>query len=498
MKRILQFLFMLTMCLSAYSQALTFSDLKFSKYQFSDAQWDVGACMYSNTCNIYGLSGIGTTWNTGSPVPISTTQYIKFVASGDPNNPWHMYLYNSNGSVAQDLGLGRLAIQGDDTAGHHFFFFTNDQWNGTVFSLSYGFSNSNGFSFTGTGSPTVPQTNTFAAGGSSAPLASGQSVQPAQPAAPTAVSSSTTVTGSSSANTQSGIVTTTTTRTDTLMSDGSHVITTNTSSSTTPWPWYMTIGGGSVSNNIVVNTTSNITVPQQTKVDAWTNKTVTDGNKIYIDQVYGDGNTFTMLQEGSKNLINTTMHGSNNNVTARQGVQGVGQNEMKLSFEGNNNVVNLNQSRDTQGNVVGGNGHYLAVELGGWGTNLTVQQTNAGGVGGHYNETTIYGNGNSVIEKQTDNGNKIMFVKVDGALNTVDATQKGTGQHRLDVSLTGDRNNVSALQEGSTANNATLSLTNAGGPASVILQQNGGQNVSVSTSCATAGGCAPITIRQGY
>jgi hypothetical protein len=282
------------------------------------------------------------------------------------------------------------------------------------------------------------------------------------------------------------------------MSDGSHVITTNTSSSTTPWPSYVTIGGGSVSNDIVVNTTSNITPLNQSKVDVWTSKNIQGGNAIYIQQIGGGNNTVTMDQDGNKNLIRSVINGTNNNITARQGVMGVGQNEMKINFEGNNNVVNVNQARDTLGNPLGVNGHYLAVDITGWGTNLTVQQTNNGGVGGHYNETTINGNGNSVLARQTDNGNKIMFVKVDGALNTVEAIQKGTGQHKLDVTLTGDRNNVQAVQEGTTANNATLNLTNLGGPASVILQQNGGQSVSVTTSCATASGCAPITVRQGY
>jgi hypothetical protein len=307
-----------------------------------------------------------------------------------------------------------------------------------------------------------------------------------------------TVTEVSSSNTQAGVVTTTTTRTDTEYANGSQSSSYSSFSVTTPWPGYVTIGSGNVSQNIIINTTSNITTPQQNKVDAWTNKTIQDGNKIYIDQLGAGTNTYTIDQDGNKNLINLTNQGTNNNITARQGVQGIGQNEMKLNFEGNNNVIKLNQSRDTQGNPVGGNGHYLDATIAGWGVNLTVQQTNNGGVGGHYNETTIYGNGNNVTAKQTDNGNKIMFLKVDGELNTVEALQKGTGQHRLDATLTGNSNNASIVQEGSVANNATLNLTNAGGPATVNVQQNGGQSVGVTTTCSTAGGCAPIQVRQGY
>lgn len=307
-----------------------------------------------------------------------------------------------------------------------------------------------------------------------------------------------TVTDVGSVNTQAGIVTTTTTRIDTVYADGTTTTTYTSSSVTTPWPSYVTIGGGTVSQDINIGTATSITPTQQSKLDTWTNKTIEDGNKIYIQQISGDNNTVTMNQDGNKNLIRLQLNGTNNNVTARQGVPGIGQNEMKTTVDGNNNIVNLNQARDLNGNPIGGNGHYLSLDIAGWGTYLNVQQTNNGGVGGHYNETTITGNGNSVLAKQTDNGNKIMFIKVDGAINTVDAQQKGTGQHRLDVTLTGDRNNASILQEGSIANNATLNLTNAGGPATVNVQQTGGQSVGVTTSCSNASGCAAIQVRQGY
>ena len=178
---------------STMACATTFSDLKFGKAQLSDTQWNVSACMYTSTCQIYSLSGIGTSWNTGSPYTLSTTQYIQFSPSNDPNNPWTMKVYNSNGTVAASLGNGRLAVQGVDSVGHHFFFFTNPGWNGTVFSTDYGFPNSNGFSFTGTGSPTVPQTNTFAGSGSTSVLAPGQTytATPAEPTYPVATISST-------------------------------------------------------------------------------------------------------------------------------------------------------------------------------------------------------------------------------------------------------------------------------------------------------------------
>ena len=307
-----------------------------------------------------------------------------------------------------------------------------------------------------------------------------------------------TVTEVSSSNTQQGVVTTTTTRVDTVMSDGSQTTSYSTSSTTTPWPSYVTIGSGNVSQDITFGNSAMPTLPQQTKIDVWTNKTITDGNKIYIDQVSGSNNTVTMDQDGNKNLINATISGNTNSVTAKQGVPGVGQNELKLNLNGDGNTLNINQARTTLGSPLGTNGHYQSVEVTGYQNTVTTQQTNTGGVGGQYMETTVNGNQNSVVARQTDNGNKIMFNSITGNNNTVDAVQKGTGQHYLENKLTGNGNSISALQEGSIANRATIDLTNNGGPASVILQQTGGQNVSVTTGCATAGGCAPVTVRQGY
>lgn len=263
------------------------------------------------------------------------------------------------------------------------------------------------------------------------------------------------------------------------------------------YPTYVTIGSGTA-GTMTFTETSTISTTQQNKVNVWTNKTVTDGNKIYIDQVGGSGNTVTMEQDGNKNLINTTIDGSTNAITIKQGTQGIGQNEIKLGVIGGDNTVNISQARNNQGAVVGTNGHYHDATVNGSNNTLTTQQSNAGGVGGHYMETTINGNQNSVIKRQTDNANKIMFTSITGNNNTVEAVQKDAGQHSLDTKISGNDNSVSALQEGTIANKATVDITNSGGPASVILQQTGGQNVTVTTTCATSGGCAPITVRQGY
>jgi len=751
-KRLLQFLMLVSVCISAHGQAAGLADLKFGSAQIADSQWNVYACTQTATCQIYSKNP-GTAykipWYNGQ-LSWAAGDYVAFVPTGDATNPWNAIQYTANGIQKAVMGTGHIINMGTD----YFFFVGNDNDTGQLFSMTQGFANTSGVTWTGTLNPTVTQVNTYAQGGSTTVLGAGQTVTPSAPVRTvtgTAVTyttrnvvsgNTTTVyrtpvttttysdnTTSSSNGTETvyqtrvasnvvtnkivnGVLTVTTTPiakvttggVTTVESNGNvysttqnvlqglnaqvfrydpknyncflgicswnftyHTPSTDRSSYGNPvnsyrttngmffstnsnlpnndtsllgrndgtvirftgtitpptttanpagtiyrlyfynnsddgfkmtingvtiinqnttvqlqsvfgttgngymdvvagqsynieaWYWntygglghtlywdygngrtvipnsafstgwitetntidttgvsysngsvvdmtgtsvsmypdYVTIGAGTP-GEMTFGTSSDITASQQTKIDVWTNKTITDGNKIYIEQIGGSGNTITMDQDGNKNLINATISGNSNAITANQGTQGIGQNEIKINLVGDSNTLNINQARTTQGTAIGGNGHYQAVDIGGSNNTLITQQSNTGGVGGHYMETTINGNQNSVTSRQTDNGNKIMFTSVTGNNNTVEAVQKGTGQHYLENKLTGNNNSVSALQEGSTANRATLDLTNNGGPAGVILQQNGGQSVTVITSCATAGGCAPITVRQGY
>jgi hypothetical protein len=432
------------------AQAAGLVDLKFGQYQIADSQWNVQACTQTTTCQIYSKNP-GTAykipWWSGQ-IQWAPGDYIAFIDNSqkDASNPWLAVHYRSNGTAIDNMGTGHIINMGND----YFFFVGNDNDTGQLFSMTQGFSNTNGVTWTGTLNPTTPQVNSYAAGGSTTPLAAGETA-----------------------------------------SSGPAV-------STGPaYPSYVTMGSGTPPN-VTFGTNSNITNQQQTNTDAWTNRTITDGNQIYIQQIGGNNNTVTMNQDGNKNLIRARIDGSGNSVMVNQGTPGISQNEIKINTVGDSNSLNINQARTTQGTAIGGNGHYQTADINGSNNTLTTQQSNTGGVGGQYMETTINGNQNSVTARQTDNGNKIMFNTITGNNNTIDAVQKGTGQHYLENKLTGNGNSVSAVQEGNTANRATLDLTNAGGPASVILQQNGGQNVTVITTCATAGGCAPITVRQGY
>jgi len=92
MKRfLLIFSFLITFCLSAHSQATGLVDLKFGQYQIADSQWNVSACMYTATCEIYSKNP-GTAykipWYNGQ-LSWAAGDYVAFVPTGDATNPWN-------------------------------------------------------------------------------------------------------------------------------------------------------------------------------------------------------------------------------------------------------------------------------------------------------------------------------------------------------------------------------------------------------------------------
>ena len=254
---------------------------------------------------------------------------------------------------------------------------------------------------------------------------------------------------------------------------------------------------------------SSITAEQQNRINsAATRLAGIVRNGIYIDQV-GNNNQITVSQEGGYNQVSgagatyAPVQGDLNTITIRQGdpANPVGKNLIEMSVQGTgSNTLNLNQGRDSNGNYTGTDvgGHYQLVTVSGYSNQVTTSQQNAGGVKGNYLETNVVGNYNTVGLVQADGTTqKQTFASVNGNNNALSASQTGLGNHYLDVSLTGNGNSATVNQYGNTANAATISLTNAGGPASVNLTQTGGQIYSISTVCVTAGGCAPITVKQG-
>jgi hypothetical protein len=185
MKRfLLIFSFLITFCLAAHSQATGLADLKFGRYQIADSQWNVSACMYTTTCQIYSKNP-GTAykipWWSGQ-IQWATGDYIAFVnnANNDASNPWLAVQYGSNGVAKTNMGTGHIINMGTD----FFFFVGNDNDTGQLFSMTSGFANTSGVTWTGTRNPTVAQVDAYATNGSTTPLAAGQTATPAGPPPP--------------------------------------------------------------------------------------------------------------------------------------------------------------------------------------------------------------------------------------------------------------------------------------------------------------------------
>ena len=149
------------------------TDIKFGQYQIADSQWNVSACLYTDTCQIYSKQP-GTAYKipwTSGQVQWAAGDYVKFELSNDANFPYLAKQYDSAGNVKATLGTGKIVNMGPD----YFFFVGNDNNTGQLFSGSSGMSNTSGVSWTGTLNPTVAQANAYADSNySTVPLASGQ------------------------------------------------------------------------------------------------------------------------------------------------------------------------------------------------------------------------------------------------------------------------------------------------------------------------------------
>jgi hypothetical protein len=497
MKRI--FLTLLLLCSNAW--AVTFTDLKFGQYQIADSQWNVQSCTQTATCQIYSKNP-GTVYKipwTSGQLSWATGDYVAFVTTGDAANPYNAIQYNANGTQKAVMGTGHIINMG----ANYFFFVGNDNNTGQLFSTTQGFANTSGVTWTGTLNPTISQVNTYAATGSTTPLAAGQTAAP--PAGTQTATYTNTLTfqtwdvqhynangwsGTTGGNittgwtwsctscgsTTSGTVQQVTRSSDDtvifvylLDANGNMVISepggVYTYSGVPPGP---TVEGGTITQTNAPagqtitsggSSTAGSTTDQQTRNNAWNNGTQATDNYLYIEQVGGNYNTVNITQSGTKNTMELGVNGNSNTVNAIQ----TGQNYLNALVQGNTNSV-------------------------------TSLQTNTAGT--HYQETKITsGNNNAINVTQKDSGNSLMFNTITGNTNTITAVQEGAGNHYLENKLTGNGNSVLANQSGSTANKANIDLTNAGGPASVDLQQSGGKNFTIIQSCTNPAGCSTV-IRQ--
>ena len=172
MEQIKKILFVLLLAMTSFARA-DLTDIKFGQYQIADSQWNVSACLYTDTCQIYSKNP-GTAYKipwTSGQVQWAAGDYVKFELSGNSSYPYTAKQYDSAGNVKATLGDGKIVNMGPD----YFFFVGSDNNTGQLFSGSSGMSNTAGVSWTGTLNPTVAQANTYAdANYSTVPLSSGQ------------------------------------------------------------------------------------------------------------------------------------------------------------------------------------------------------------------------------------------------------------------------------------------------------------------------------------
>jgi hypothetical protein len=185
----------------------------------------------------------------------------------------------------------------------------------------------------------------------------------------------------------------------------------------------------------------NATPSNTTKAINFVNRTSAD-SQVYIEQI-GNFNDVTVNQQGTRN------------------------NYAKYSGVGDSNDVTINQS---------GNASTTS----------------------NYTDLTINGSYNTVsITQQSTGGAKGAFVNVTNNNNNVNLLQKDNGNHYSEINLSGGNKTVGITQQGSAAHMSNVTLS--GNPSSLSLTQSGAiqQHYSINYNCATAGGCAGVTVIQG-
>jgi len=167
--------------ISGKAHATGLTDLKFGQAQIADSQWNVQSCTQTATCQIYSKNP-GTAYKipwTSGQLSWAAGDYVAFQTTGNSANPYNAVQYSASGAQKAVMGTGHIINMGND----YFFFVGNDNNTGQLFSMTQGFNNTSGVTWTGTLNPTIAQVNAYAANGSTTPLAAGQTAAP-PPAAP--------------------------------------------------------------------------------------------------------------------------------------------------------------------------------------------------------------------------------------------------------------------------------------------------------------------------
>jgi hypothetical protein len=401
------------LCFATLSQATVFTDLKFGRYQIADSQWNVQACTQTSTCQIYSKNP-GTAYKipwTSGQIQWVAGDYIQFQSNAhkDANNPWLAVQYASNGTVKTNMGTGHIVNMGND----YFFFVGNDNNTGQLFSMTQGFANTSGVTWTGTVNPSQAQVDQYAANGSTTPLAAGETAAAAAPSGPTI--------------------------------EGGTITQTNAPTNQT-----ITSGGGS---------SAGPTTEQQTRYNTWNNGTQAPDNYLYIEQVGGNYNTVNITQSGTKNTMYLGINGNSNTINSTQ----TGQNYLNGLVQGNTNTVTSLQT-----NTSGTNYQETKIMSGNTNTINVSQKDN----GNNLMFNTITGSNNSISAVQEGGGNHYLENKLIGNGNSVLANQSGATGNKANIELTnaGGPASIDLQQSGGKSFTIIQGCANPAGCTTVIRQ----------------------------
>jgi len=324
-----------------------FTGVHFGRAQVADTQWNVQACTQTATCQVYSTNP-GITYNTGSPVSIGATQYVTFIpntGSDRTTNPWTMILVNADGTYTS-LGNGHVLVQGQDSNGQIYLFFSNSNFNGTLLSGNLGLTGQ-GATFTGTQNPTAAQTESIAANMSPTPLAAGQSTAPVLCCGGSSAQFNANTSNVALVNQFINRTTNDSRVYIQQVGDGNTILVDQEGTKNN----YAYINNAGSNNNITINQTGN-------------SSTIT--NYSYTN-VNGNSNTINVTQTstgGAKGSF-ITASGNSNSVTVTQ--TDAGSHYAEIGVSGGNKSVDVTQS--------GSAGQMASIQLSGNPTSLSLQQT---------------------------------------------------------------------------------------------------------------------------
>jgi hypothetical protein len=511
--------------------------------------------MYTTTCQIYSKNP-GTAyqipWYNGQ-LSWAAGDYVKFATTGDATNPWNAIQYTSAGTQKAVMGTGHIINMGTD----YFFFVGNDNNTGQLFSMTQGFANTSGVTWTGTLNPTVAQVNNYATNGSTTPLAAGQTAAPAgpPPPAPTAIymnnatvniiraiPTSNNSPGSEGPNnafdnnpntkylnfdkknagvtiqlTSGRVVThfTVTTANDFSGRDPTSYKLYGSNDGAT---WTL-IKQDSISLSESRYTTSAVIDIGNTTAYAYyfmlfpTTK-AGDGCGLNCDSMqiaeityYYDANSTTTSTASSNTIVDPVTAAANTlccggsaasfNATTTNTAK-VLTFVNRTTADSQVHIEQIGTQNVVEVNQSGTRNNYVEYYGNGLSNDINITQTGNAATQANYVDLRVVGNFNTVDLQQTSTGGtKGIFADVSGNNNSLLVQQKDSGSHYAEITLSGGNKNVDITQQGSAGHMAKVNLS--GTPTDLSLTQSGStQNYySITHNCTTAGGCAKITVTQG-